>query len=124
MNAVEGFCQRTGEGEILLRDNGGDRSVLQAIPPSGTAPQTVNRTVVDYGAAQGWESCLARLPELSCAVKDEMGSALGIAQVGGNAPTAKTWKGSVLASWRSSRRTTETPIERCTSRRPASGRPR
>src|SRR4029079_1639191 len=93
MNAVEGFCQRTGEGEILLRDNGGDRSVLQAIPPSGTAPQTVNRTVVDYGAAQGWESCLARLPELSCAVKDEMGSALGIAQVGGNAPTAKTWKG-------------------------------
>ena len=25
-----------------------------------------------------------------------MGSALGIAQVGGNAPTAKTWKGSVL----------------------------
>jgi phage-related protein len=31
--------------------------------------------------------------EFPCAVKDDMGNALGIAQFGGTAPTAKPWKG-------------------------------
>jgi len=47
-------------------------------------------------------------------VKEDMGNALGIAQFGGTAPTAKPWKGPVRAWWRSSSRTTETRIERCT----------
>ena len=42
------------------------------------------------------------------AVKEDMGNALGIAQFGGTAPTAKPGRGSVLACWRSSSRTTET----------------
>jgi hypothetical protein len=29
MNVVEGFGQRAGEGEVFLRDDGGDRRVLQ-----------------------------------------------------------------------------------------------
>jgi hypothetical protein len=34
------------------------------------------------------------------AVKEDMGNALGIAQFGGTAPTAKPWKRSVRACWR------------------------
>jgi phage-related protein len=35
----------------------------------------------------------ARFPELPASVKEDMGTALGIAQFGGTAPTAKPWKG-------------------------------
>src|SRR5215204_3327845 len=46
--------------------------------------------------------------------KEDMGNALGIAQFGGTAPTAKPWKGLGLVYWRSSSRTMATRIERCT----------
>ena len=55
------------------------------------------------------------------AVKEDMGNALGIAQFGGTAPTAKPWKGlgpGVVELWS---RTAETRIGLCTrsgSRRP------
>jgi hypothetical protein len=73
-------------------------------------------------------------------VKEDMGNALGIAQFGGTAPTAKPWKGLGPGVLRSSSRTTATRIERCIrfgsrrqctssmrsrrSLRPASGRPK
>jgi hypothetical protein len=43
-------------------------------------------------------------------VKDDIGNALGIAQFGGTAPTAKPWKGLGPVCGRLLSRTTETPI--------------
>ena len=73
------------------------------------------------------------------AVKEDMGNALGIAQFGGTAPTAKPWKGLGPGVLEVVEAHDGTPIERCTpsgsrwrctsstrsrrSLRPASGRP-
>ena len=57
---VERFGQHPREGEILLRDDGGDRHVWQeSASGPGTAPRTVSHAVVHYGATKGSSSCLA-----------------------------------------------------------------